>query len=200
MSLSLSKLNTERSIVLTADFNAFSHDQRNTSSALRTEDDRVMRIKKLQTVTEKALLFDTSIELDVLDFTLCDKRTWYFSRIDYFFVNQTHFTEMKGHRINFSDLLLLELSNKSEENERGQSFWKMNDAVLLPKKEYIKTEIESSGLSCLTHESYEELKCHIRAVCQALTINKSKILSSQMKNIQAEETRLREQCQNVDSN
>ena len=86
MSLSLSKLNTERSIVLTADFNAFSHDQRTTSSTLRTEDDRVKRIVKLETVTMKACFFDTAIELDVLDFTHYDKRTSSFSRIDYFFL------------------------------------------------------------------------------------------------------------------
>ena len=92
--------------------------------------------------------------------------------------------------------MLLELSNKSEEKERGQSFWKMNDAILLPNKEYIKTEIEGFGTNCLTHESYEELKCHIRDVCKALAVNKSKTLSLQMNNIRAEEKRLREQIQN----
>ena len=200
LSSNLSKLNTERSIVLAGDFNAFSHDSRNTSTALRSVDDRVKRFVKLQTVTEHALLFDAAVELDVLDFTHYDKRTSSFSRIDYFFTNQTQYSEMKVHRSNFSDHMLLELSNKSEEKERGQSFWKMNDAILFPNKEYIKTEIEAFGMNCLTHESYEELKCHIRDVCQALAINKSKILSSQMKNILAEEKRLREQIQNHDSN
>ena len=47
---------------------------------------------------------------------------------------------MNVHRSNFSDHILLELSNKSEEKERGQSFWKINDVILLPNKEYIKTE------------------------------------------------------------
>ena len=85
--------------------------------------------------------------------------------MDYFFKNQTHYTEMKVHRINFSDHMLLELSNKSEEEERGQSVWKMNDAILLPNKENIQTQIEAFGTNCLTHESYEELKCDIRDVC-----------------------------------
>ena len=76
----------------------------------------------------------------------------------------------------------------------------MNDAILLPNKEYIKIEIEAFGTNFLTHEIYEELKCHIRDVCQALATNKSKVLSSQMKNILAEEKRLREQIKNHDSN
>ena len=68
------------------------------------------------------------------------------------------------------------------------------------QSEYTKTEIEAFGTNCLTHESCEELKRHKRVVCQSLAINKLKVLSSQMKNILAEEKRLKEQIQNDDSN
>ena len=59
------------------------------TTTLRCEDDRVKQFVKLQTFTGKALLFDTAIELDMLDFTHYEKRTSSFSRIDYFTFLQT---------------------------------------------------------------------------------------------------------------
>ena len=56
MSKSLSRLDTEQSIVLTGESKAFSHDPRNTSSALRGKDGRVKRFAELQGVTEKFFL------------------------------------------------------------------------------------------------------------------------------------------------
>ena len=56
LSSSLSKLDSERCIFLTQDYNAFSHDPRNTATTLRSKDHRVKRFLKLQTVPTKALL------------------------------------------------------------------------------------------------------------------------------------------------
>ena len=129
MSKCLSKLDTEQSIVLTGESNAFSHDPRNTSSALRGKDGRVKRFAELQAVTEN---FFTAIELDVLDFPHYDKRISSFSRID-FFTNQNHFTKLKLHPSNFSDHKL-ELSNKIEGTDWSQSFCKLSDAVFCKTK------------------------------------------------------------------
>ena len=111
---SLTKIEPGRFVVLTADFNAFNHDPRNTSNALRSEDDRIKRSAKLKPVVGKALLFDIATELDVQDFTHYDKGTSSFSRIDYFFTNHLNYSNTKMHRNNLSDHMLLELSNKIE--------------------------------------------------------------------------------------
>ena len=141
LSSGLTKNEPGRFVVLTGDFNVFSHDPRNTSNALRSEDDRIKRFAKLKPVIEKALLLDIAVELDVQDFTHYDKRTSSFSRIDYFFTNDLNYSIMKIHRNNLSDHMLLDLSNKVEK-ERGQSFWKMNDTVLVENKNYIREELK----------------------------------------------------------
>ena len=128
---SLTKIEPGRFVVLAGDFNAFNHDPRNTSNALRSEDGRIKRFAKLKPVIEKALLFDIAVELDVQDFTHYDKRTSSFARIDHFFTNHLNYSNKKILRDNLSDHMLLELSNKIEENERGQSFWKLNDTILV---------------------------------------------------------------------
>ena len=91
--------------------------------------------------------------------------------------------------------MLLELSNKVEEKERGQSFWKMNDTVLVENENYIREELKQFGNLCPIEDTYEELMCHIRDVCQALAINKSRVISSKMKGSLREEKELREKIQ-----
>ena len=192
LSSSLTKIEPRRFVVLTGYFNAFNHDPRNTSNALRSEDDRIKRFAKLKPVIEKALLFDIAVELDVQDFTHYDKRTSSFSRIDYFFTNYLNYSDMKIHRNNLSDHMLLELNNETEEKERGQSFWKMNDTILVENKNYIREELKQFGDLCPIGDTYEELMCHIRDVCQALAINKSRVINSKMKGSLHEEKDLRE--------
>ena len=91
--------------------------------------------------------------------------------------------------------MLLELSNKVEEKERGQSFWKMNDTVLVENKNYIREELKQFGNLCPIEDTYEEMMCQIRDVCQALAINKSQVISSKMKGSLREEKELREKIQ-----
>ena len=102
---------------------------------------------------------------------------------------------MEIHRNNLSDHMLLELSNKIEEKERGQSFWKMNDTILVENKNYIREELKQFGDLYPIEDTYEELMCHIRDVCQALAINKSRVISSKMKGSLREEKELREKIQ-----
>ena len=100
---------------------------------------------------------------------------------------------MKIHRNKVSDHMLLELSNKIEK-ERGESFWKMNDTILVENKNYIR-EVKHFGDLCPIGNTYEELICHLRDVCQALAISKSRVMSSKMKGSLREEKDLREKIQ-----
>ena len=65
-----------------------------------------------------------AVELDVQDFTHYDKRTSSFSRIAYFFTNDLNYSNMKIHRNNLSDHVLLELINKTEKKNVVRAFGK----------------------------------------------------------------------------
>ena len=88
---------------------------------------------------------------------------------------------MQIHKNYLSDHMFLQLSNKIEEKERGQSVWKMNDTILVKNKNYIREQLNPFGNLCLIEDRYEEL-CHIRDLCQASGINKSRVISSKIKN------------------
>ena len=130
MNSSLTKTEPGQFAVLTGEFNATNHDPRNTSNALRSEDNRIKQFAKLKLFIEKPLLFDMAVKLDVQHVTRYDKKTSSFPRIDYFFSNHINYSNRKIHRNNLSDNKLLELSNKIVEKERGYSFLQMNDTVL----------------------------------------------------------------------
>ena len=90
--------------------------------------------------------------------------------------------------------MLFKLSNKIEEKER-QSFWKLNYTILVENKNYIREELKQFGDLYPIEDTYEELVCHIRDVCQALASDKSRVISSKMKGSLLEEKELREKIQ-----
>ena len=79
--------------------------------------------------------------------------------------------------------------------KRGQSFWKLNDIILVENKNYIREEPKQFGDLYTIEDTYEELMCHIRDVGQALAINKSRVITSKMKGSLSEEKELRDKIQ-----
>ena len=131
------------------DSNVFSHDPRNKSTALRSEDDGIGWFVKLHKIQRKLSFCYSNRTGRKLFHALRQENIIFLSNIVHFYKLSS---ELIVHRSKFSGHLLLQLCDKSEEKERRQSFWDLSDVFLQIKE---KTEIEALGTKCLTHDIYE---------------------------------------------
>ena len=93
---------------------------------------------------------------------------------------EDHYEEgfyFETHSNNISDHFLIHLSVKSDEFcERGRSFWKLNNSVLLPNKKYLANLIDRYALrseSMLNH--YNDFKSELRDTLRTMCIHKNRI-------------------------
>ena len=133
--------------IMGGDLNAFSHDQRNTSSTLKSDDQRITRFNSIIQVLEKHSLMDFAANCNQIEYTRYDKRVKTFSRIDYFLTSLDNpYDSMSVHNHAMSDHFLLQLSRK-EARERGTGYWKLNESILLPNRYFLVEEIRNFDFS-----------------------------------------------------
>ena len=182
--------------IMGGDLNAFSHDQRNTSSTLKSDDQRITRFNSIIQVLEKHSLMDFAANCNQIEYTRYDKRVKTFSRIDYFLTSLDNpYDSMSVHNHAMSDHFLLQLSRK-EARERGTGYWKLNESILLPNRYFLVEEIRNFDFSADVLVEYERHKNTLRDILRLLGINKYRIDCEQVDRLKSKRCKLISKIQN----